>query len=121
MRVSARLDVRGRWFLPRELLFRGTRLQSLMASTERDLDLVLITGAGASYDLGASGMKIAAMKEWSDRLTGALIDPGSSLLVGLQFGLDGMEFERRLGVFLASARAFRDACDLMISSADLTY
>lgn len=74
----------------------------------RDIELVLVTGAGASCGLGANGKRIAAMKEWSERLTGALgMDPGSALLVKLSYGIDGMEFERRLGSFIAQATAFR--------------
>ena len=62
------------------------------------------------------------MKEWSDRLTGALgNDPGSALLVKLSYGIDGMEFERRLGMFIAQAAAFRDAREFMLSTSDLTY
>ena len=88
---------------------------------ERDIDLVLLTGAGASYGLGVSGARIAAMKEWSDHLTGALRNPGEVQLTGLQYGLEAAAFEARLGKFIASARAFRDAHDLMVASANLLY
>ncbi len=85
---------------------------------DRDIELVLVTGAGASVGLGASGTRIAAMKEWANHLSGALgaRDPGIALLVGLRFGMDGMEFEQQLGRFFASARAFRDARDLMVNT-----
>ena len=93
-----------------------------MADT-RDIELVLVTGAGASCGLGAAGTKIATMKEWANDLTGRLgsRDPSCSLLVGLQYGMDGMEFERRLGKFLASARSFSDARELMLASSNVTY
>jgi hypothetical protein len=63
------------------------------------------------------------MKEWADHLTGKLgsRDPGSAILVHLQYGMDGMEFERRLGKFLAAARSFTDARDLMLDSSNITY
>jgi hypothetical protein len=88
----------------------------------RDIELVLVTGAGASVGLGASGATIAAMKEWANHLSGALAarDPGIALLVGLRIGMDGMEFEQQLGRFFASARAFRDARDLMINTSHFT-
>lgn len=89
---------------------------------ERDIDLLLLTGAGASYGLGISGSQIAAMKEWSDHLTRALLDtPGYLQITGLEYKLDGPEFETRLGNFLAAARAFRDGKPLMVASADLFY
>jgi hypothetical protein len=88
------------------------------AVADRDIELVLVTGAGASVGLGASGTTIAAMKEWANHLSGALAarDPGIALLVGLRRGMDGMEFEQQLGRFFASARAFRDAQELMVNT-----
>jgi hypothetical protein len=92
-------------------------------ANDRSIERVLVTGAGASCGLGASGIKVAAMKEWADHLTGALTSraSGTALLVGLQYGMDGTEFERRLGKFLASARSFSDARDLMLASSNITY
>jgi hypothetical protein len=50
------------------------------------------------------------MTEWSDYLVRKLSTGGHALreLVGLENGLDGPEFERRLGQFLALAEAFPD-------------
>ena len=68
----------------------------------RDIELVLVTGAGAGVGLGVSGSKIAAMKDWANHLTGALTtrDPGIALLVGLRYGMAGIEFEQQLGSLL---------------------
>jgi hypothetical protein len=79
------------------------------------IDLVLVTGAGASAAFGASGARIAGMPEWCNHLCGALgaRDSGAALLVGLNLQMKGPEFERQLGRFFASARAFRDAKELM--------
>jgi hypothetical protein len=45
-------------------------VQTPIVADERcDIDLVLARGAGASRDLAVTGTRIAAMKEWSDRLT----------------------------------------------------
>lgn len=60
------------------------------------------------------------MAEWSNQLTGALgQDPGAALLVKLQFNMDGIEFERRLGTFFAAARSFSDARELMLASSNI--
>jgi hypothetical protein len=85
---------------------------------ERDIELVLVTGAGASVALGVNGTRIAAMKDWANNLSGALTtrDPAIALLVGLRLGMEGTEFEQQLGRFFASARAFRDARELMINT-----
>ncbi len=50
------------------------------------------------------------MAEWSDHLVRKLSTGGHALreLVGLDDGLDGPEFERRVGQFLALAEAFPD-------------
>jgi hypothetical protein len=89
---------------------------------DRDIDLLLLTGAGASYGLGASPGQVAAMKEWSDQLARALIErSGYRELTDLSIGLSGPEFEEKLGRFLVSAGAFRDGKELMVSSAGLFY
>lgn len=91
-------------------------------ATERDIDLLLLTGAGASYGLAATPGQIAAMKEWSNHLTRALVSrPGYQALTGLELDLEGQEFEARLGKFLAAARAFRDGRDLITASAELFF
>ena len=87
-------------------------------ANDRDIELLLITGAGASVSFGASGAGIPAMPEWCTNLSGALgaRDPGLALLVHLHNQMTGPEFERQLGLFFASARAFRDARDLMVDT-----
>lgn len=93
-----------------------------MAANDQPIELVLLTGAGASVGLAHPGVTIPAMKDWSDQLTGALgaRDPGVALLVHLHYGMEGIDFERQLGRFFASARAFRDARDLMLDTSHLT-
>lgn len=87
-----------------------------MSEETRDIDLVLITGAGASTKFGnpnADGHASATlplMEDWSDSLIKKL---GGSLsqgpeLVGLSRGLEGPEFERRLGRFLSLSQMFPD-------------
>ena len=34
----------------------------------RDIDLVMVTGAGASRDFGVNGVKLPLMGDWSDAL-----------------------------------------------------
>ena len=86
----------------------------------RDIELVLVTGAGASVSFGAGGTKLAAMPEWCTRLAGALSarEPAIALLVHLQAQMNGPDFERQLGRFFASARAFRDARELMVDTSN---
>jgi hypothetical protein len=90
----------------------------------KDVELVLVTGAGASRDLGYGDKKIALMNEWSDHLVKALA--GSSVanavqLTGLAHGLNSMEFEERLGRFLTTRLAFAQVGDLVKESAQLHY
>jgi len=76
--------------------------------TDRDIDLVIVTGAGASRAFGnpnamavngTSAMPL--MKDWSDSLVKKLGQSRvSAELVGLSKNLNGPEFEDRLGHFL---------------------
>ena len=74
---------------------------------ERDIDLVLVTGAGASHEFGASGTKVPLMGSWSDALVTKIQRASWSYLeaTGLQAGLEGHEFEVRLGRFLQLAQS----------------
>jgi hypothetical protein len=60
------------------------------------------------------------MKDWSDRLVDKIIPGGFGLpMTGLKKGLEGEEFEKRLGRFLRSIDAFRDIADLLEPSSTL--
>lgn len=85
-----------------------------MTVEERDIDLVLVTGAGASREFGnnqgsAGPGLLPLMGDWSDsvlRKVGNI--PGGREFVGLDPALQGIEFERRLGRFLRLAQMFPD-------------
>jgi hypothetical protein len=90
--------------------------------TRRDIDLVLVTGAGASREFGNPSTRgsstLPLMGDWSDSLFKKLADvPAGTELVGLNPGLDGPEFERRLGRFLRLAQLFPDLKPWLIPSA----
>ena len=59
----------------------GRRQNGPMAQV-RDLDLLLITGAGASTALGAAGTRLPMMGEWSDELVGKLLEKNYLVLWG---------------------------------------
>jgi hypothetical protein len=86
-------------------------------TAERDIDLVLITGAGASCVFGSrdKNERLVMMTGWSDALVKKLSISGTGYLeaTGLTDGLSGPEFELRLGRFLRSATAFKDAGSLV--------
>jgi len=77
------------------------------AKDGRDIDLVLVTGAGASREFGVNGTSIPLMSEWSDALVDKISGRSWSYLEAtrLEKGLDGPTFERRLGQFLQLATA----------------
>lgn len=66
--------------------------------------LIVVTGAGASRELGAENRPLPLMKDWCDDLVNRLVREGPSGdvpgLLGLT-GADGEQFETRLGRFLA--------------------
>jgi hypothetical protein len=75
---------------------------------DRDIELVLVTGAGASREFGVNGTKLPMMGEWSDALVDKLRPPMNYLApTFLDKDLDGPEFEKRLGEFLHRAQAFK--------------
>jgi hypothetical protein len=85
-------------------------LNAAMASQEvpRDIDLVLVTGAGASREFGVNHTQLPLMDDWARALVAALNGhPGYRRVTGLEAGMDGPEFEARLGDFLRRVQAFR--------------
>jgi hypothetical protein len=84
----------------------------------RDIDLVLVTGAGASTEFGVNGTKLPLMAEWSDSLVSKLAQRINYLdTTGLRRGMSGEEFETRLGKFLRDIEAFGRIGDLLEASA----
>lgn len=75
---------------------------------DRDIDLVLVTGAGASREFGVNYTNLPLMKEWCASLLISLRRgaPGFAEAVGLSEYMSGPDFENRLGIFLAAAQAF---------------
>ena len=76
-------------------------------SLTRDIDLVLVTGAGASHEFGVNGTKVPLMATWSNALVDKLWQRSPSYVeaTGLDRNLSGPEFERRLGAFLRLVEA----------------
>jgi hypothetical protein len=66
-----------------------------------DRRILIITGAGASRDLGRDG-PLPLMSDWATRLGNELNSdlPGSAAVLGLDQPLDGEQFEENLGSFL---------------------
>jgi hypothetical protein len=87
---------------------------------EPDIEAVVITGAGASRKLGLN-QPLPLMGDWSTHLVKALSTRGFGYreMTGLEHGLDGMEFERRLGAFLAQQVAFSQIKSITEASAEL--
>jgi len=73
--------------------------------------IVLITGAGASINLGADGKRLPLMDGWSALLVERLdaAEPGLASTIELSSALTGEEFEERVGAFLA----WQSGLDLM--------
>jgi hypothetical protein len=81
-----------------------------MSSQEgvRDVELVLVTGAGASREFGVNYTPLPLMEDWAGALVAALNEHmGYRQVTGLEAGMDGEEFEARLGTFLRRVQAFR--------------
>jgi SIR2-like protein len=76
--------------------------------TSTDIDLVLITGAGASREFGANRQKMPLMPDWSDLVVKKLVQTGAPFfeLTDLRDNLSGPAFEQALGRFLRHAEAF---------------
>jgi hypothetical protein len=85
-----------------------------IATRERDIDVVLVTGAGASRAFGVNGTAMPLMSDWADHLVGKLGRRMGYLdATGLRKGMPGEEFEARLGKSLQDAEAFRRISDLL--------
>jgi hypothetical protein len=85
---------------------------------ERDLDYVIVTGAGASIPFGVNGTFLPGMTQWCDYLVRKLNQGGIGYLEasGLSVGLPPQEFERQLGKFLHQVSAFSEIKDLLVPS-----
>jgi hypothetical protein len=77
--------------------------------TDRDIDLVLLTGAGASCRFGVNDTNLPLMADWSEALVTRLREASPAYLeaTGLEAGQEAELFEARLGRFLQSVEAFR--------------
>jgi hypothetical protein len=75
---------------------------------DHDIDLVLVTGAGASCAFGYDGARLPLMGDWSKDLVGRLAERGGGYLAatGLSGEMDGPQFEDQLGRFLRAVAAF---------------
>jgi hypothetical protein len=88
------------------------------ASVEKDIELVLVTGAGATYEFGLQSTKVPTMAEWSDALVEKISKASWSYVAatGLAEGLGGPEFERRLSRFLRQVSAFSQISSILAPS-----
>ena len=78
-------------------------------AAERDIDLLLLTGAGASCGFGTQGRTLPLMGDWAKDIFGHLLKdaPGCVVVTGLTEDMSGPEFERQLGTFLRQRDALR--------------
>jgi hypothetical protein len=85
---------------------------------ERDIELVLVTGAGASCAFGINNTNFPLMSDWSDFLVEKLAAAGPEVLAatGLAPQLSGPEFEARLGEFLQRVAAYQTIEPLLSAS-----
>jgi hypothetical protein len=84
---------------------------------ERDIDIVLVTGAGASCAFGVNGTHLPLMGDWSDKLVRSLGQHiGYREATGLRHGMSGEEFEAQLGKFLQDVEAFKRVGGLLAPS-----
>lgn len=93
----------------------------MATDSQRDIDLVLVTGAGASRSFGY-GRAYPLMGEWSEAIIKKVGDKGlwpHQNMLGLEKGMDGPTFERQLGLFLRQTEAFRTTKALLKPSLDL--
>jgi hypothetical protein len=72
-----------------------------------NIELLLITGAGASTAFGGDRRPLPMMAEFNDAIIRQLgAKPGFQVATGLTGSLEGHEFERKLGLFLQATRSF---------------
>ncbi len=82
---------------------------------ERDIDYVIITGAGASREFGkGSKPKLPLMSDWSDQLLNK-VTKNLTLgeWIGLTKNMSGPEFEQKLGEFLRASANFPNIENLL--------
>lgn len=74
---------------------------------DRNIELVLVTGAGASCSFGARG-RLPLMGDWVNELVRRLGEKGVGFVqaTGLKREMDPQQFEAQLGEFLRSVQAF---------------
>jgi hypothetical protein len=90
---------------------------------DRDIAWVIVTGAGASRDLGRDA-PMPLMRDWSTALVKALAAaPAMNLvqLTGLSPEMDGPAFEQQLGKFLNERAAFAQVRDITVESKNLSF
>lgn len=77
-------------------------------------NVLLITGAGASRNLGERDRPLMLMNEWAPDLVGRISakDAGLARTIGLDPSLGGEDFERCLGRFLSWQRSLVTVADL---------
>ncbi len=75
---------------------------AIATNHERDIDLLLITGAGASREFGKNNQPMPLMGDWVNVLVDKLFSKNSlySEASGLRKDMTGPEFEEQLGLFL---------------------
>ncbi len=75
---------------------------AIATNHERDIDLLLITGAGASREFGKNNQPMPLMGDWVNALVGKLFKTNHAYLEasGLRKDMTGPEFEEQLGLFL---------------------
>jgi hypothetical protein len=78
-------------------------------AADRDIDLLLLTGAGASCGFGTQGRPLPLMGDWAKDIYGHLLKdaPGCVVVTGLTDDMSGPDFERQLGTFLRQRDALR--------------
>jgi hypothetical protein len=75
--------------------------------TDRDIELVMVTGAGASCSFGVR-QRLPLMGDWVNELVQRLGEKGMGFVqaTGLKRDMEPQQFEAQLGAFLRSVQAF---------------
>jgi hypothetical protein len=74
---------------------------------DRDIDYVIVTGAGASREFGVDGKKFPLMGDWSNALVQALLNGSASYLkaTGLAADMPGIDSESSCAMPSRSSRS----------------
>lgn len=83
----------------------------------KDIDCLLVTGAGASRDFGNNNKPLPLMKDWATHLVGKLREANVSDYVKLSLDMEGPEFEKVVGEFLRQFQAFQLVRPILTPSA----